>query len=77
MEETMIIGEYNKNGYEIMNDKGESLYLAGNHPLDSSLVISNGLPITALRKFCIQTGKEMAKEQKTKWGGAIRRNDEN
>lgn len=59
----MITGEYNKNGYQIFSDN-EEIYSATNNPHASQgPVVSDGVPLVTLRKWCRQTAKEFAKER--------------
>lgn len=77
-----IIGYYNRQGYRIgMIDDGgqfEQLYDAGNNRNDSDRTNSvpldspNALPLRTIRAYCIQTGKEIAKEQAIEFVGAER-----
>jgi hypothetical protein len=77
MKKRIVIGEYNHYGYTLFEATGiKELYSAGNHIEDSGLFVSIGsrncLELKDIRKFCIQTGKEMAAELGYKWGGASR-----
>lgn len=65
----MIIGEYDKNGYSIMTASGEVLHEAGANIHDSSAP-GQDVPLKTIRKWCIGTGKEIAKENNAVWGGA-------
>jgi len=61
-----LIGYYHKYGYEIMDvDSSYAVYHAGNSPYDSAQVVdlSDAVPITELKQFCKDTGKEIAEEQ--------------
>jgi hypothetical protein len=72
----IILGEYNQYGYSIFVN-GKEYYNAGNHPQDSSQTVDiddpKCLPLKEIRKMCVQTGKEIAKEEKGEWGGASKR----
>jgi hypothetical protein len=76
----IIFGEYNKYGYKLFSSRNgqvEEVYCAGNSPYESTAIIpcnSGTLPLKTIRKYCIQTGKEMAKEKGCKWNG-LERND--
>jgi hypothetical protein len=73
-----IIGRYNRQGYTVVeiksNGEETELYQAGNNPQDSgvSQSFSNGLSLTTLRKYCIETSREVAKERAVKYGGVER-----
>ena len=67
-----IIGFYDKFGYTIEDEStGEVLYTAGNNPLESSSIVSpeKGLTISMIKKYCRQSGKEIAKENKGEFIG--------
>jgi hypothetical protein len=68
-----VTGEYHETGYEIFID-GKSAYSAGNAIGDSQMIVApeRGESIKNLRKFCVQTGREMAHERFAKWVGAAR-----
>lgn len=72
----VLRGEYHETGYEIWvaGPNVRPLYSAGNAPGDSQMVVppERGVGLKTLRKFCVQTGKEMAFERFAKWGGAER-----
>lgn len=65
----VLIGYYNANGYRIETADGKVLYTAGANALDSGAPGRSVEPHT-LRRWCVQTGKQMAKELGAKWGGA-------
>lgn len=77
-----VIGYYDKNGYEIceIDDNGQTikeLYQAGNNRYDSQQNSSdNPLPLSTLKEYCEQTGKEIAKEHNLSFVGVqLREND--
>jgi hypothetical protein len=60
-----VNGQYNRNGYEIWCN-GQAVYSAGNHAQDSTqpaLCMEDRLPLRTVRRFCIQTAQEVAREQ--------------
>jgi len=63
-----IIGYYHNKGYEICGiDKNgqivNELYQAGNNRFDSQQnSADNPLPLSTLKRYCKQTGEEIAKE---------------
>jgi hypothetical protein len=65
-----VTGEYSDDGYRIFVD-GEEMYEAGNHPMESTSWISDGLSLDTMRKYCIQTGKEVAQERGGVFTGAV------
>lgn len=70
-----LTGLYNRHGYVIVDDATEqALYYAGNNPWESSscVPLHYGLPLRTIKKFCIRTGKEMAKEMDAIFTGAYR-----
>lgn len=70
-----LTGLYNRNGYVIVDDATEqALYYAGNNPWESSswVPLKYALPLRTIRKFCKQTGKEMAQEMNAIFTGAFR-----
>ena len=75
---SVICGEYNCDGYEIWRD-GQVVYTAGNHAQDSCQSARDRrdrLPLKTLRKFCIQTAREIATEEGGIFGGVERVRDE-
>ena len=63
----MIVGYYNRLGYRIESN-GRELYCAGNHPLDSSVILDaddpGALLLATIKKYCRQTAKELSAERK-------------
>ncbi len=65
-----IIGYYNEQGYEIvaLDENGQivkEFYQAGNNRFDSQQSsVDNPLPLSTLKRYCQQTGKDIAKEEK-------------
>lgn len=79
----ILYGEYNQSGYNLLLIDGKDtkdIYSAGNSNQDSTVIVSpndpSAVPLKTIRKFCIQTGKEMAKEKGWKWEGAYRISEE-
>lgn len=77
-----IIGYYHPHGYNIwlMSANGnlvDQLYEAGNSPCDSQMrvPVAEGEDLETLKKYCEQTGKEMAKEQGLPWLGSEEESD--
>ena len=80
MRNRTIVGEYNRYGYTIFHVECiRELYSATNQSQDSGQTVSiydpNCLSLSAIRKYCIKTGKEIAKEMGYKWCGADRVED--
>jgi hypothetical protein len=70
----VVRGEYNRNGYEVWSD-GQHVYSAGNHVQDSTqpaLREQDRLPLKTIRRFCIKTAREIATEQRGRFGGVER-----
>ena len=70
----VVRGEYNRNGYEIWSD-GQHVYSVGNHVQDSgqpALCKLDRLPLKTIRRFCIKTAREIATEQRGRFGGVER-----
>ena len=66
-----VHGEYNRNGYEIWCG-GQVVYSAGDHAQDSSQPAQcneDHLPLTTMRRFCMRTAHEIAREQNRPFGG--------
>jgi len=77
----IVVGEYNHYGYTIFEGEGlNEFYSASNHSQDSSFTAPlndpSCLPLKEIRKYCIKTGKEIAKEKGMKWKGATRIEDQ-
>jgi hypothetical protein len=73
-QQPFVSGEYNQYGYEIWCD-GQVVYSAGNNVLDSTqpaMCNEDRLPLTTMRRFCIRTAREVAKEQNRPFGGVER-----
>lgn len=83
MSKIKLIGFYHEHGYnihEVSDGKklsDEPVYQAGNSPYDSSMMVpvERGESLDTLKKWCEQTGKEMAAEQGVEWGGCERESD--
>ncbi len=72
-----LIGYYDDYGYRIEDDdNGTVLYEAGNNPLESTSHVINGLPVETLKRYCKQTGQEMAEELGAEWLGAFENEEE-
>jgi hypothetical protein len=70
----VVRGEYHRNGYEIWIDNRLD-YSAGNHVQDSTqpaLCEQDRLPLKTIRRFCIKTAREIATEQRGRFGGVER-----
>ena len=68
-----VIGYYNAGHYSV--DLGdEEVYHAGNSPHDSAVYLSPkmGVGLAKMRKYCIQTAKDIAREQGAKYVGVER-----
>ena len=67
------IGRYNTLGYSVVvmfaNGHEDTLYTAGNSPLDSQWYVEDGLDLDTMKRYCEQTTKEMATENKGAFGG--------
>jgi hypothetical protein len=66
-----VVGYYNAREYTIDVD-GKPFFRAGNSKYDSQLYgtpPSQGVGLNKMKKFCIQTAKEIAKEKKAKYYG--------
>ena len=69
-----VHGEYNRNGYDVWVG-GRLVYAAGNHVQDSTQYATcepDRLPLKAIRKFCIQTAREIAAERGGRFAGVER-----
>jgi len=70
-----IVGFYSRKGYNIhLQEEGqltECLYEAGNSPFESTTIVpmDRGLTLATMRKYCEQTGREIAEEQGLEWLG--------
>lgn len=80
----IIIGYFNEYGYKIEiakpNNNFETVYAAGNNKFDSGLSQTvdpiHGLDLATIKKFCKQTGEEIAQERGLKFGGIEKIEDE-
>ena len=68
-----VIGYYNALEYRVEID-GEEIYHAGNSPFESQVFVSkdDGVGLRKMRSYCIQTSKEIAKENNSKYVGVER-----
>lgn len=66
-----LVGEYTNFGYKILTSNGDEIYSAGNSPHDSQVTVSKkkGLSLKTIKDYCNQTGKELAAERGTTYGG--------
>lgn len=57
-----------------VNTDGKDIYTAGNSPFDSQGYVSarNGVGLQTMRKYCIQTSKELARENNAQYIGVER-----
>jgi len=67
-----IIGEYNEDGYVVMMADGKVLHSAGANAVDSHAP-GRDVSLATIRRWCIKTGKEIAKEIGAVWCGAERK----
>ena len=70
----VVRGEYNRNGYEVWSD-GQHVHSAGNHVQDSSqcaLYDQDRLSLQTIRRFCINTAREIATEHRGRFAGVER-----
>lgn len=75
--QSIVTGEYNRHGYAVNLD-GVEFYRAGNSPHESTTVVAleHALPLRTLREYCRNTSREIATEQKAKFGGITRISDQ-
>ena len=75
-----LIGYYNRDGYHIdeAGCYGRRLYEAGNDPLESSGHVPReiGESLRTIRRFCLQTGREMAAERGVEFAGVEREEEQ-
>ena len=63
---------YNELGYRVHNiTTNKELYTAGNSPFDSQCYVSvvDGVGLEAIKQYCEQTTKDIAKENNAKYAG--------
>ena len=70
-----VVGEYNRDGYVVMMADGRALHSAGANAVDSHAP-GRDVSLATIRRWCIKTGKEIAKETGAGWGGAERKEPE-
>jgi len=73
-QQPVVCGEYNRNGYDVWVG-GRLVYAAANHVQDSTQYATceaDRLPLKAIRKFCIQTAREIAAERGGRFAGVER-----
>jgi hypothetical protein len=68
-----VIGYYNGLEYRVEID-GKEVYHAGNSPFESQTFVreDDGVGLRIMRSYCIQTAKEIAKENNAKYVGVER-----
>ncbi len=78
MKRGLVTGEYDATEYRIFLD-GEEVYSAGNAPGDSQAIVSpeSGVGLATMKRFCIQTAKEIAAESGARYGGVTRTSNRN
>lgn len=68
-----IHGEFNEMGYYVLLNGQQEIYVAGNCRADSAAVVdldsTAALPLSVIKKHCVQTAKEIAKEKGAKYKG--------
>ena len=75
----IVAGEYSRCGYVVLlctSSGADTLYSAGNHPHDSQVVTPRGEGLGRMRRFCIQTCREIAAERQAHYGGVTRVSEE-
>lgn len=78
-----LVGFYHEHGYSVWRQTDgrlrgdDALYEAGNNPAESigHVPVEDGETLATLKRYCIQTGKEMAEELGIPWGGCDREDD--
>jgi len=65
-----VVGYYNAREYSVCVN-GQPVYTAGNNKWDSQQYSSpsKGVGLNKMKKFCIQTSKDIAREKKAKYYG--------
>ena len=71
----IVIGRYNRDGYEILMADGRVLHSAGANAQDA-YAPGRDVSLRTLRSWCIKTGREIAAERGEKWGGEERVEEE-
>jgi len=81
--QAVVVGEYCQWGYEVQVVRGSRIlcsYAAGNHKQDSQEVASLGSPeacsLRRVRRNCIRTAKDIARERRALYGGVTRQTEE-
>ena len=72
MKRRTVVGEYSEDGYEVTTAGGKVLHSAGANAFDSH-ASGRDVPLATMRRWCVRTGKEIAAETGSAWGGAERR----
>jgi len=69
----VVCGEYSATEYEVLKN-GQPIHSAGNALGDSTMIVpaERGVGLRTMRKFCINTTKQLAKENKAIYGGVDR-----
>lgn len=75
----VVIGEFSEEGYEVQVVSGTRIihsYAAANHRQDSTQSATCGTPealcLRDIRKLCVRTAKDMAREHHARYGGVER-----
>ncbi|HOC54010.1 MAG TPA: hypothetical protein PKI20_00165 [Verrucomicrobiota bacterium] len=81
--QAVVVGEYSQWGYEVQVVRGSRIlcsYAAGNHKQDSQQRAVPGAPeacnLRQLRKNCVCTAKDIARERRALYGGVTRQTEE-
>ena len=75
----VVVGEYSEWGYEVQLIRRSRIfhsYAAGNHKQDSQQRAALGSPeacgLPQIRRDCIRTARDIAREHRAKYGGVTR-----
>lgn len=78
----VVVGEYSEWGYEVQAIRGSRIlhsYAAGNHKQDSQQRAALGSPeacsLRQIRRNCIHTTKDIARERRALYGGVTRQTE--
>jgi hypothetical protein len=81
--QAVVVGEYRKWGYEVQVVRGSRIlysYAAGNHKQDSQELALLGSPeacsLRQVRRNCVCTAKDIARERQARYGGVTRQTEE-
>jgi hypothetical protein len=79
----VVVGEYCEWGYEVQVVRGSRIlcsYATGNHKQDSQQRASLGSPeacsLRQVRRNCVRTAKDIAREGRALYGGVTRQTEE-